>query len=53
MRLGPAAWQHPEVLRIATVNVNGLRAAARKGLHDWVAECAPDIVTLQIGRAHV
>jgi exodeoxyribonuclease-3 len=39
------------VLRIATVNVNGLRAAARKGLHDWVAECTPDVVTLQEVRA--
>jgi len=38
-------------MRIATVNVNGLRAAARKGLHDWVAECAPDVVTLQEVRA--
>lgn len=38
-------------MRIATVNVNGLRAAARKGLHDWVAACAPDVVTLQEVRA--
>ncbi|MBU3701228.1 MAG: exodeoxyribonuclease III [Acidimicrobiia bacterium] len=39
------------MLRIATVNVNGLRAAARKGLHEWMAECGPDIVTLQEVRA--
>ncbi|MFM8971384.1 MAG: endonuclease/exonuclease/phosphatase family protein, partial [Actinomycetota bacterium] len=38
-------------MRIATVNVNGLRAAARKGLHEWVAECRPDVVTLQEVRA--
>lgn len=39
------------MLRIATVNVNGLRAAARKGMHDWLAEAAPDVVTLQEVRA--
>ena len=39
------------MLRVATVNVNGLRAAARKGLHAWVGECAPDVVTLQEVRA--
>jgi exodeoxyribonuclease-3 len=39
------------VLTIATVNVNGLRAATRKGLHEWLDECAPDIVTLQEVRA--
>lgn len=39
------------MLRIATVNVNGLRAAARKGMHDWLDEARPDIVTLQEVRA--
>ncbi len=39
------------MLRIATVNVNGLRAAARKGMHDWLDEAKPDIVTLQEVRA--
>jgi exodeoxyribonuclease-3 len=39
------------VLTIATVNVNGLRAATRKGMTDWLVECAPDIVTLQEVRA--
>lgn len=39
------------MLRIATVNVNGLRAAARKGLHDWIATAQPDVITLQEVRA--
>ncbi|OCG74266.1 exodeoxyribonuclease III [Microbacterium sediminis] len=34
-------------LRIASINVNGIRAAARKGMGAWLEEAAPDIVTLQ------
>ena len=47
----PGAWHHRAMLRIATVNVNGLRAAARKGMHDWLAERNPDVVTIQEVRA--
>lgn len=36
---------------LATVNVNGLRAAARKGMPDWLAQTDADIVTLQEVRA--
>ena len=36
---------------LATVNVNGLRAAARKGMGDWLAETSADVVTLQEVRA--
>lgn len=36
---------------IATVNVNGIRAAARKGMLEWLAERQPDIITLQEVRA--
>lgn len=39
------------MLRVATVNVNGLRAATRKGMHEWLAEARPDVVTLQEVRA--
>ena len=39
------------MLRIATVNVNGLRAASRKGMNEWLAETKPDVVTLQEVRA--
>lgn len=36
---------------IATVNVNGIRAAARKGMGDWLAAVAPDVLLLQEVRA--
>jgi exodeoxyribonuclease-3 len=35
------------VLRVATVNVNGLRAAARKGFGAWLADRGADVVCLQ------
>lgn len=38
-------------MRIATVNVNGIRAAARKGMATWVQAAAPDILLLQEVRA--
>ena len=38
-------------LRIATVNVNGLRAAYKKGMAEWLAEREVDILTLQEVRA--
>ncbi|MGC3993955.1 MAG: exodeoxyribonuclease III [Propionicimonas sp.] len=34
-------------MRIATVNVNGIRAAVRRGFADWLVERAPDLVALQ------
>ena len=37
--------------RIVTVNVNGVRAAFRKGMADWVAAAKPDIIALQEVRA--
>ncbi|ATG51520.1 exodeoxyribonuclease III [Brachybacterium vulturis] len=36
---------------LATVNVNGLRAAARKGMGEWLAATPADVVTLQEVRA--
>ncbi len=33
--------------RIISYNVNGIRAALRKGLIDWLKEVNPDIVCLQ------
>ncbi|MFP7696550.1 exodeoxyribonuclease III [Trueperella sp. LYQ143] len=38
-------------MRVATVNVNGIRAAVRKGMHEWVAQATPDILLLQEVRA--
>lgn len=38
-------------MRIITANVNGIRAAIRKGLDAWVSEWAPDVLTMQEVRA--
>lgn len=37
--------------RIATINVNGIRAAVRNGIGNWLATSMPDILTLQEVRA--
>ncbi len=39
------------MLTVASVNVNGLRAATRKGMHAWLDQRQPDILTLQEVRA--
>jgi len=39
------------VLKIATVNVNGIRAAWRKGMPAWLEERQPDVLLLQEVRA--
>lgn len=39
------------MLSIATVNVNGVRAAAKKGLVDWFNQSKPEILCLQEVRA--
>lgn len=39
------------VLRVATANVNGIRAAYRRGMGDWVAARRPDVLLLQEVRA--
>ncbi|MDZ7772726.1 MAG: exodeoxyribonuclease III [Balneolaceae bacterium] len=39
------------MLVISSLNVNGIRAAHRRGFTDWVAERAPDILCLQELRA--
>lgn len=38
-------------IRIATYNVNGIRAAINKGLADWLKESAPDVVCFQETKA--
>lgn len=35
------------VLRIASMNVNGIRAAVRRGFDRWLADRSPDVVGLQ------
>ncbi|MET8676965.1 exodeoxyribonuclease III [Streptomyces sp. NPDC004647] len=39
------------MLNVTTVNVNGLRAAARKGFMEWLAETSADVLCLQEVRA--
>ena len=34
-------------LTVSTVNVNGLRAAAKKGYLEWLAATGADVVCLQ------
>ncbi|KRC53538.1 MULTISPECIES: exodeoxyribonuclease III [unclassified Nocardioides] len=41
------------MLRIATANVNGIRAAHRRGFDDWLATRGCDVVTLQEVRCPV
>lgn len=43
--------QNQQALKVVTVNVNGVRAAFRKGMADWVAAAKPDILALQEVRA--
>lgn len=39
------------MISIATVNVNGIRAAARKGFFDWMTREQPDVVCIQETKA--
>ena len=39
------------MLRIATVNVNGIRAAARRGMSAWIDSAGADVLLLQEVRA--
>ena len=41
------------MLRVATFNVNGIRATRRRGFDDWLATRAPDVVALQEVRCPV
>ncbi len=41
----------PARLQIATVNVNGVRAAVRRGMAGWLERTRPDVVLLQEVRA--
>ena len=35
------------VVKIASYNVNGIRAATRKGLYSWIEESSPDLICFQ------
>ena len=34
-------------VKIASYNVNGIRAATRKGLYSWIEESSPDLICFQ------
>lgn len=40
------------MLNLYSWNVNGVRAAQKKGFLDWLAETAPDILSIQETKAH-
>ena len=44
--------QFPFLLRVVTLNVNGIRSAAKKGLYRWLAAQKADVVCLQEVKAH-
>jgi exodeoxyribonuclease-3 len=39
-------------MKVITLNVNGVRAAARKGFFDWLASQQADVICLQETKAH-
>lgn len=39
-------------MRIISYNINGIRAAIKKGLHEWVKAADPDVLCLQEVKAH-
>ena len=45
------ARKSASALTIATVNVNGLRAAVKNGMPAWLSDRSPDVVTMQEVRA--
>jgi len=40
-------------MKIVSLNINGVRAGARKGFFDWLASNSPDVVCLQETKAHI
>lgn len=40
-------------MRIISMNLNGIRSAARKGFFTWMLEQAPDVVCVQETKAHM
>jgi exodeoxyribonuclease-3 len=47
----PAPSRTPDTLRIASINVNGIRASVRKGMLAWLDEADVDVMALQEVRA--
>ena len=41
------------MFRVISLNANGIRAAARKGFFDWMAEQNADVICIQETKAQV
>ncbi len=41
------------MIKVISINVNGIRSAKRKGFFEWIASENPDVVCLQEVRAHM
>lgn len=41
----------PASISVSTVNLNGIRAAAKRGFHDWLGQANPDVLLMQEVRA--
>lgn len=44
---GAASHNRPDPFTVVSFNVNGIRAARRRGFDAWLAERSPDVVALQ------
>ncbi|MCU7966504.1 MAG: endonuclease/exonuclease/phosphatase family protein, partial [gamma proteobacterium symbiont of Bathyaustriella thionipta] len=40
-------------MKVISANLNGIRAAAKKGFFDWMIEESPDVVCIQETKAHL
>ena len=45
--------KRPGMLRIITANVNGIRAAAKKGFFSWLSNQDADVVCIQETKAQI
>lgn len=46
-------WGNNAVLRVITLNANGIRSAARKGFFDWLPQQKADVVCIQETKAQI
>lgn len=44
-------WHHARLMRVLSLNANGIRAAARKGFFSWLPSVGADIVCIQETKA--
>jgi len=49
----PLHPQEKDLFRVISLNANGIRAAARKGVYDWLSDQKADVVCIQETKAQV